>query len=306
VDADGTVQLFLERVFSAHGPPDDIVSDRGVTFTSKFMRAIFKALSIEQQLSIAFHSCTNGQTERINSILGQYLCCYVNYQQTNWSTLLPIAKFSYNNTIHSSTKTTSFFANFGYHPKFTVIILRVSKDNVPATDHVQALKNLYSEMRFNIQSIIEAHSCYFDTKTIPQPDFKVGDQVWLDSCNLRTYCPAKKLNYKREGPFTITEKVGTRSYRLNFPKTVKVYPVFHVSLLERFCPDLISGRTPKCCPPLVVDCEEEFEIESILDSKLEHGRVFYFVHWKGYPILECSWVSSDAIQNLPLLLVKFH
>jgi transposase InsO family protein len=306
VDADGTVQLFLERVFSAHGLPDDIVSDRGVTFTSKFTRAIFKALNIEQNLSTAFHPRTNGQSERINSILEQYLRCYVNYQQTNWSTLLPIAEFSYNNTIHSSTKTTPFFANFGYHPKFTVTIPRVSKDNVPATDRVQALKNLYSEMRFNIQSAIEAHSRHFDTKTIPQPDFKVGDQVWLDSRNLRTHRPAKKLDYKREGPFTVTEKVGTRSYRLNLPKTVKVYPVFHVSLLERFRPDLISGRTPKRRPPLVVDGEEEFEVESILDSKQERGRVFYFVHWKGYPISERSWVSSDAIQNSPLLLAKFH
>jgi hypothetical protein len=118
IDAEGTVQLFFERVFSAHGLPEDIVSDRGTTFTAKFTKSIFKALHIEQNLSTAFHPRTDGQTERVNSILEQYLRCYIDYQQTNWSTLLPVAEFAYNNTVHSSTKMTPFFANLGYHPRF--------------------------------------------------------------------------------------------------------------------------------------------------------------------------------------------
>jgi hypothetical protein len=80
IDAEGTVQLFFERVFSAHGLPEDIVSDRGTTFTAKFTKSIFKALHIEQNLSTAFHPRTDGQTERVNSILEQYLRCYIDYQ----------------------------------------------------------------------------------------------------------------------------------------------------------------------------------------------------------------------------------
>ena len=65
------MQLFLEKVFSAPGLPDDVVSDRGVTFTSKFTKTVFKALQIEQNLSTAFHPRTDGQTERVNSVLEQ-------------------------------------------------------------------------------------------------------------------------------------------------------------------------------------------------------------------------------------------
>ena len=130
------VRLFLERVFSAHGLPDDIVSNRGATFTSAFTSTIFKALGINQKLSTAYHQCTDGQTERVNSILEQYLRGYIDYQQTDWSTLLPIAEFAYNNTIHSTTGTTPFFANLGYHPKFTIIIPRVLKNNAPAQECV--------------------------------------------------------------------------------------------------------------------------------------------------------------------------
>jgi transposase InsO family protein len=116
VSAQGTVDLFLQRVFSAHGLPDDIVSDRGATFTASFASIMFKSLGIEQKLSTAYHQRTDGQIERVNSILEQYLRGYVDYQQSDWSCLLPIAEFAYNNTTHSSTGTTPFYANLGYHP----------------------------------------------------------------------------------------------------------------------------------------------------------------------------------------------
>jgi transposase InsO family protein len=60
VNAYGTVQLFFECIFSHHGLPDEVISDRSTTFTSKVTRGIFKALNIEQSLSTAFHPHTNG------------------------------------------------------------------------------------------------------------------------------------------------------------------------------------------------------------------------------------------------------
>jgi RNase H-like domain found in reverse transcriptase/Reverse transcriptase (RNA-dependent DNA polymerase)/Integrase zinc binding domain/Chromo (CHRromatin Organisation MOdifier) domain/Retroviral aspartyl protease/Integrase core domain len=306
VDAEGTVQLFLQRVFSAHGLPDDVVSDRGVTFTSQFTKAVFKSLNIEQNLSTAFHPRTDGQTERVNSVLEQYLRCYVDYQQTNWSTLLPMAEFAYNNTAHSSTKTTPFFANLGYHPKFSVTMPRVTKDNRPVADRIQALQDLHSELKFNIQTALEAHAKHFDTMAQAQPDFQIGDRVWLNSKNLRTDRPARKLDYKRVGPFPILEKVGTRSYRLDLPRTMKIHPVFHVSLLERFRPDTIAGRTPQPPPPLVVAGEDEYEVELILNSRIVHRKLQYFIHWKGYPISARSWEPAEFVQHSPKLVQKFH
>jgi len=306
VDADGTVQLFLDRVFRLHGLPDDVTSDRGATFTSKVTRGIFKALHIEQNLSTAFHPRTDGQTERVNSILEQYLRCYVNYQQTNWDTLLPIAEFAYNNTSHASTKQSPFFANLGYHPKFSVTIPRVSKDNMPLVDRIKALQELHSDMKFNIQSALEAHAQHFDTKAMNQPDFQVGDKVWLDSRNLQTDRPARKLDYKRVGPFRILEKIGTRSFRLELPKSMKVHPVFHIQLLERFRPDVIPGRTQKPPPPLIVAGQEEWEVEAILDSKLVRNKLRYFIHWKGYDISERSWEPVEVVEGSADLIRQFH
>ena len=76
-----------------------------------------KNLGIERRLSTAFHPQTDGQTERTNAILEQYLRSYINYQQDNWSDLLAIAEFAYHNGYQETIKTTPFYANYGRNPE---------------------------------------------------------------------------------------------------------------------------------------------------------------------------------------------
>jgi transposase InsO family protein len=90
--------IYLKHVFSKHGAPHDIVSDHGKLFISKFWSSLCKLLGIKSNLSTAYHLQTNGQTEHVNQILEQYLCLYINYQQDDWVSLLPLAEFAYNNT----------------------------------------------------------------------------------------------------------------------------------------------------------------------------------------------------------------
>lgn len=77
---------------------------------------LFKILKVDIKLSLPFHPQTDGQTERVNQVLEQYLRCIINYQQDDWTTLLLMAEFAYNNMVHSSMQQTPFFANYGYHP----------------------------------------------------------------------------------------------------------------------------------------------------------------------------------------------
>jgi hypothetical protein len=103
VDSEGTAALFRDGVFRLHGLPSDLVSDRGATFTSEFSRSLCRLTGITQNLSTAFHPQTDGQTERVNSVLEQYLRGYCNYQQDNWAELLSMAEFSYNNKVSATT-----------------------------------------------------------------------------------------------------------------------------------------------------------------------------------------------------------
>ena len=75
-------------------------------------------LEVYYKLSTAYYVQTDGQTERLNQVLEQFLRYYVNYEQTNWVELLPAAQIVYNSAVISITGVSPFFANYG----FTLII----------------------------------------------------------------------------------------------------------------------------------------------------------------------------------------
>ncbi len=88
ITTEKTAQLILDRIVRLHGLPEEIVSDKGPQFASKFWRRLFKLLGVDIRLSSAFHPETDGQTERTNQTLEQYFRCTMNYQQDDWLDLL--------------------------------------------------------------------------------------------------------------------------------------------------------------------------------------------------------------------------
>jgi transposase InsO family protein len=104
VTGEEIARLLMDNIYKNHGLPDDIISNRGSKFTSKFWQLLFKILKIKIKLSSAYHPQTNEQTERVNQVLEQYLHCTINYHQDNWTELLPFAEFAYSNTIQRSTQ----------------------------------------------------------------------------------------------------------------------------------------------------------------------------------------------------------
>jgi hypothetical protein len=114
--AEDLAYTFLKIIFSNHGLPEEIISDRDKLFTSKFWKSLIAQLGANHKLSTAYHPQTDGQTERLNQTMEQYLRCFVNYQQNNWVKLLPMAQFAYNSAITETTKVSPFFANYGFEP----------------------------------------------------------------------------------------------------------------------------------------------------------------------------------------------
>src|SRR5882724_11870541 len=113
-------QLFVLHVFSKHGVPSHVTSDRGTEFVSHFFHSLGTALDMKLHFTLGYHPEGDRQTEQTNETLEQYLRVYCNYQQDNWSELLPLAEFAYNNTPSATTGVTPFFANKGYHPNLMV------------------------------------------------------------------------------------------------------------------------------------------------------------------------------------------
>jgi hypothetical protein len=101
--------ILYEQVFQHHGLPRQIISDRGVQFTSKVFKEFLKKLDIKGSMSTAYHPQTDGQTERVNQTLEQYLRIFCNTRQDNWVKFLASAKFAYNNTTSESTLQSPFY-----------------------------------------------------------------------------------------------------------------------------------------------------------------------------------------------------
>ena len=95
---------------------------------------------IRANRSTEFHPQTDGQTERLNSVLEQYLRIYTDYQQSDWANLLPLAKFSYNNSKHFATTLSPFFANHGFHPRITLLPPAPNPPTLAADSYVHQLR----------------------------------------------------------------------------------------------------------------------------------------------------------------------
>ena len=91
-------------------------------FVSSFFCSLGMALDMKLHFTSGYHPKGDGQTERMNQTLEQYLRVYCNYQQNNWSDLLPIAEFAYNIAPNAMTGITPFFANKGYIQTYLSIL----------------------------------------------------------------------------------------------------------------------------------------------------------------------------------------
>jgi hypothetical protein len=303
--------LFVIHVFSKHGVPSHITSDRGSEFVSHFFRSLGKALDMNLHFTSGYHPEADGQTERTNQTLEQYIRVYCNYQQDNWKQLLPLAEFAYNNAPNATTGISPFFANKGYNPSITVYPERDLTSN-RAREFTIDLDELHQELRRRIAEAQKRYQKSADARRIPAPDFKVGQNVMVKAEFIHTTRPSKKLAEKNFGPYPIIGEAGSRSFIIKLPDSMRaVHPVFHVSMLEPAPPNTIPNRIQSPPPPVEIDGEPEFEISEILDSKLDNRRrckLLYLVKWAGYEGTdeETSWILATELGHASEIVADFH
>src|SRR5271168_2577426 len=144
---------------------------------------------------------------------------------------------------------------------------------------------------------------YYDRNHTRAPDYQPGDMVYLDASDIQTTRPSHKLSHRCLGPFKVVKKVGNGAYRLELPPSMsRLHPVFNVVKLLLAPPDPIPGRRPAPLPPPeVINGEEEWIVENILDSKMMNRKLRYLVKWEGYGVEHNSWEPWDNIRALELI-----
>jgi len=286
--------IFIKHVVAQHGMPRELVTDRGSVFTSNFWSALMQQFGVKHKLSTSYHPQTDGQTERMNQTLEQYLRCYVNSQQDNWVRLLPMAQYAYNSTPVESTQVSPFEMTYGLGPS-DVHQRDAYEGNPAAVSRIKELQNLHQGLRMDLMFYRFNMARYANKKRIEGPILKKGDKVYLLRRNIKSDKPSKKLDAVKLGPFEIEEKKGPVTFKLRLPKAMRVHPVFHISLLEPAAPDAALQTE---APPLDPEVQEPtYHVDKILDDRCENGQQEYLVKWKGYSDTETTWEPLEHFNS---------
>ncbi|KAH0611537.1 uncharacterized protein H6S33_010802 [Morchella sextelata] len=305
-DSKEVARLYIDNVWKLHGLPETMVSDRGTQFVAEFWRSLCDRLEISPKFSTAFHPQTDGQTERINAVMEQYLRSYVSYQQDDWVRWLPMAEFATNNHASETTRISPFYANSGRNPRMTFGPLEHGRTTAEdqANSIAREMKDILDFLKdelFRAQRIQEESA---NIRRTPAPHYRVGDRVFLSTRHVLTKRPSKKLDWKRIGPYIVKRIVSPYAYELELPRSMKVHPVFHVSLLSSAANDPLPGQQQLPPPPVEVEGQEEWEVEDILDSRDRRGRFEYLVKYVGYD--EASWQPLSDVEHSPDIVKRFH
>ena len=126
----------------------------------------------------------DGQTERINQELEQYLRVYIDHRQEQWPDWLGMAEFAYNNKIHASTKTSPFKANYGQNPRMEFEERRTGKYEA-AGKFVERMKKIQEEAKAALGKAQEEIKRFGNRKWGKGEEYRVGDLVLLSTKNLK-------------------------------------------------------------------------------------------------------------------------
>ncbi|KAJ1044320.1 hypothetical protein NDA10_000949 [Ustilago hordei] len=266
VTAKQTAVLLYGHMVRLFGYPDHMVSDRGRQFISGAWKAFAEQMGVKHSLSTAYHPQTDGQTERVNQVIEQYLRMYCNYEQNDWANLLDTAAFVYNNTVHNSIGVSPFFACYGWNPKAHPDIPQRLGVNDPGRfeylmDGKERCKYLQEQIREAQRRSVNQYN-----RKHKDIEFKVGDMVYINQRNWKTRRPTPKLDTRFAGPYPVQER-----------------------------PTI----------PSLPDEDLDFEVEALIDKRSHNGTTEYKVLWRGYSEEAASWEPVENL-NCPDLIQEYE
>ena len=241
------------------------------------MRELNRILGIESKLLMASYPQTDGQTERVNQELEQYLRMFINHRQEQWPDWLGTAEFAYNNKTHSSTKVSPFKANYGQDPRMGFKMRRKGKYE-GAEKFIMKMKEIQEEAKAALGKAQEEMKKYADRKRAEVDEYKVED-LMLSTKDLKYQMVGRRIEKLTErfvDPYRIKKIVSPNTVELELPSTVKIHSVVNVSKIQRYVGQ-VEGQRKGQPGPVVIEGEEEWEVERILNKWWIRGKDKYLV-----------------------------
>jgi len=215
-------------------------------------------LGIKSKLSTAFHPQTDGQTERVNQKLEQYLRMFIDHRQEQWPEWLGMAEFAYNNKVHSSTRTSPFKVNYGQDSRMG-FEGRKKRKYEGAEKFIKKMKEIQEEVKAVLGKTQKEMKRYTDKRRAEVDDYKVGDLVMLSTKDLEYQMVGRrteKLMERFVGPYKIKKIISSNIVELELPSAVKIYLVVNVSRIHKYIGQVKEQKKEQLAP-VIIEREEE-------------------------------------------------
>lgn len=298
--AEDIANVFVRTWYRYHGLPRVIISDRDRRFVGRFWQALFEAVGTELRLSTAFHPQTDGQSERANRTLEEVLRHFVSPRQDDWDDYLHLAEFAINDSVNPSTGYSPFYLAYGQDVRSAIDLTNVV---VPAAQaHAQDITEAVEHAKAKLREVQERQA-QAANRHRRDYQFKVGDKVKLSTVNLNLPSTmTKKLVARYLGPFSVERVINPVAYKLKLPPSMKIHPVFHISLLRPWKEDAIfPGHTSAPVPVQVYPDDNQWLVDKLLDKRKERvGRTWvieYLVRWLNCGPEDDSWEPASNIEQ---------
>jgi hypothetical protein len=261
-------EKYIAEIIRLHGIPKTIVSDRGSQFTAHFWEHLHKGLGTSLIRSTAYHPQTDGQTERVNTVLKDMLRACVLSSRGSWESWLPLAEFAYNDSYQESIKMTPFEALYGRKCRTPLNWIEPGERKYYGIDFVEEAKKKVHIIQQNIKAAQSRQKSYADRRRRPLV-FEVGDYVYLKVTPMKKkqFRVRRKLAARFLGPYKILERKCSVTYKLELPETMgAIFLVFHVSYLKK-CLHVLEERIKPRGIKLKSDLIYREQLVRVLDSK---------------------------------------
>jgi len=221
-------------------------------------------------------------------------------------------EFVDNNALFSVIFSISFFLNKDFHSRMSfeldVIEYESFRERLQTTKVENISEHMNKTLKFARESLVKTRKQMMKqvNKHRKEVDYEIESKMFLNERNIVTARSFKKLDDKMLDSFTNLGLVGS-SYKLKLPESMRVHDVFHSDLLRPAADDPLPGQKNEPSGSIVVNDEDEWEIDDILDFRRYRRRLQYRVKWNGYDN-DLNWYNADGdeFMNAQKVVDDFH
>ncbi len=312
ITVEKTAEMLIQWVYRTHDLSSFIVSDRGSQFISILWKFLCKRLSIFLWLFIVYHFQIDDQSERVNQNVERYFQFFCSYMQNDWSKWLLMIEFVDNNVLFSVIFLILFFMNKSFHSRMSFDSDIIEYESIRERLQIDRVKNISEQMNktliFAREALIKTREQMMNqaNKHRKKINYEIESKMFLNERNIVIARLFKKLNDKMLDSFKITDSVDF-FYKLKLSDTMCIHDVFHSELLRSAVNDSLSDQKNKLSESIVINDEDEWEIDDILNSRWYWRRLQYRVKWESYDN-DLNWYNADddEFMNAQEMIDDFH